>query len=46
MNAVSSRSHSIFQVIVEKCTDRSAEGLKDNITSGKLCLVELAGSER
>ena len=43
MNATSSRSHSIFQIIVEKCTDT---GEKDHIKVGKLNLVDLAGSER
>ncbi|CAL6042334.1 Kinesin-like_protein [Hexamita inflata] len=43
MNATSSRSHSIFQVIVECATDT---GEKDHIRAGKLNLVDLAGSER
>jgi len=43
MNATSSRSHSIFQVIVECATET---GEKDHIRVGKLNLVDLAGSER
>jgi hypothetical protein len=43
MNAESSRSHSIFTVIVEASENRDG---KDCITRGKLNLVDLAGSER
>ena len=43
MNALSSRSHSIFQIVVECATDT---GEKDHIRAGKLFLVDLAGSER
>ena len=39
MNATSSRSHSIFTIVIECC-----EGEK--IRMGKLNLVDLAGSER
>jgi len=44
MNTHSSRSHSIFTIIVEACeTDKKGE---DHIRAGKLNLVDLAGSER
>lgn len=43
MNATSSRSHSIFTVVVE-CGESDARG--DHIRVGKLNLVDLAGSER
>ena len=44
MNAQSSRSHSIFTIIVENSTlDASNE---QHIRTGKLNLVDLAGSER
>jgi hypothetical protein len=43
-NEVSSRSHAVFQVVVE-CKDR-APGTVANIKVGKLSLVDLAGSER
>ncbi|KAH3765496.1 kinesin family member 10 [Pelomyxa schiedti] len=40
-NAESSRSHAVFQIIVERTT------LADStVTSGKLSLIDLAGSER
>ena len=45
MNAESSRSHSIFSVVVEMSTKDLASG-KDMIRAGKLNLVDLAGSER
>jgi hypothetical protein len=41
MNKSSSRSHSIFTIVVE-CADSSG----DHIRVGKLNLVDLAGSER
>lgn len=41
MNAASSRSHSIFAVMVE-CYDKTTK----KTTMGKLSLVDLAGSER
>jgi hypothetical protein len=44
MNAESSRSHSIFTVIIEMST--VGEDGKDHIKRGKLNLVDLAGSER
>ncbi len=44
MNAESSRSHSIFTVIVEMST-KEADG-KEMLRVGKLNLVDLAGSER
>jgi hypothetical protein len=44
MNTESSRSHSIFTIIVEM-NNRDANG-KDHIRAGKLNLVDLAGSER
>ncbi|KAL7552959.1 hypothetical protein ACHAWF_018456 [Thalassiosira exigua] len=43
MNAGSSRSHSIFSIVVECC---SSDGLNEHIRVGKLNLVDLAGSER
>lgn len=43
MNAASSRSHSIFTIVVE-CADSSDRG--EHIRVGKLNLVDLAGSER
>ncbi|CAF0946389.1 unnamed protein product [Didymodactylos carnosus] len=45
MNEHSSRSHSIFTVMVEKCTKSEVDG-KEHIRAGKLNLVDLAGSER
>ena len=44
MNEGSSRSHSIFTVVLEM--NRKDEGGKDHFTMGKLNLVDLAGSER
>ena len=44
MNAGSSRSHSIFTVIIE--ASETAEDGKDRLRAGKLNLVDLAGSER
>lgn len=41
MNAQSSRSHSIFTIVIE-----CAESSGDHIRVGKLNLVDLAGSER
>eukprot|EP00930_Biecheleria_cincta_P046553 TRINITY_DN32108_c0_g1_i1.p1 TRINITY_DN32108_c0_g1~~TRINITY_DN32108_c0_g1_i1.p1 ORF type:complete len:1252 (-),score=305.27 TRINITY_DN32108_c0_g1_i1:70-3825(-) len=53
MNEMSSRSHSIFTVIIEQRRCRSsvtgsapAEGLDENYTTAKFHLVDLAGSER
>jgi len=43
MNQTSSRSHSIFTIVVE-CGESDARG--DHIRVGKLNLVDLAGSER
>ena len=43
MNAESSRSHSIFTVIIEMNQPREGS---DHFTKGKLNLVDLAGSER
>jgi hypothetical protein len=45
MNSESSRSHSIFTIIVEMSTKDAATG-KDMLRVGKLNLVDLAGSER
>ena len=42
-NAGSSRSHSIFSIVVECCT---SDGRAERIRAGKLNLVDLAGSER
>jgi len=44
MNAGSSRSHSVFTVIIESCT--LDENDEENIKVGKLNMVDLAGSER
>lgn len=44
MNNVSSRSHSIFSVIIDNST-RDENG-EEHIRMGKLNLVDLAGSER
>lgn len=44
MNAVSSRSHSLFQITIER-SELGADG-KQHIRAGKLNLVDLAGSER
>ena len=44
MNAVSSRSHSLFQITIER-SEVGADG-KQHIRAGKLNLVDLAGSER
>jgi kinesin family member 3B len=43
MNQTSSRSHSIFTIVVE-CSDLDDKG--GHIRVGKLNLVDLAGSER
>ena len=43
MNAESSRSHSVFSIVVECCSN---DGQKERIRVGKLNLVDLAGSER
>jgi len=45
MNQESSRSHSIFCIIVECCETNQTNG-QDHIRVGKLNLVDLAGSER
>lgn len=45
MNAESSRSHSIFTIIIEMSTVDKDSG-KEIIKAGKLNLVDLAGSER
>jgi kinesin family protein 3/17 len=44
MNAHSSRSHSLFQITVER-SEVGADG-KQHIRVGKLNMVDLAGSER
>eukprot|EP00281_Chroomonas_sp_CCMP1168_P031002 CAMPEP_0206254094 /NCGR_PEP_ID=MMETSP0047_2-20121206/23511_1 /ASSEMBLY_ACC=CAM_ASM_000192 /TAXON_ID=195065 /ORGANISM="Chroomonas mesostigmatica_cf, Strain CCMP1168" /LENGTH=383 /DNA_ID=CAMNT_0053680365 /DNA_START=30 /DNA_END=1177 /DNA_ORIENTATION=+ len=44
MNQDSSRSHSIFTIIIESCSEHD-DGTK-HIKAGKLNLVDLAGSER
>ena len=44
MNERSSRSHALFQLIVE-CSELGAD-LKQHIHMGKLNMVDLAGSER
>ncbi|CAM9163815.1 unnamed protein product [Ectocarpus fasciculatus] len=44
MNAASSRSHSIFTIVVE-CAETGGDG-GEHIRVGKLNLVDLAGSER
>ena len=45
MNAESSRSHSIFTVIIEISDTGDVEG-GERVRAGKLNLVDLAGSER
>lgn len=45
MNAESSRSHSVFSVVIEMSTKDAMTG-KDMLRVGKLNLVDLAGSER
>ena len=44
MNSESSRSHSIFTIVIEMSTKDPLSG-KDHIKAGKLNLVDLAGSE-
>ena len=44
MNATSSRSHSLFQITIER-SEIGADG-KQHIRAGKLNMVDLAGSER
>lgn len=44
MNDLSSRSHSILSLVIEKSV--SSEGGDSSVCSGKLNLVDLAGSER
>merc|ERR1712129_54928 len=46
MNRDSSRSHSVFSIIVESVIKDTADGDKENVRVGKLHLVDLAGSER
>lgn len=45
MNQTSSRSHSIFTIVVETLSENSDDG-KEHVCVGKLNLVDLAGSER
>lgn len=45
MNQVSSRSHALFQITVEKLNTNTQEK-KVRVKSGKLNMVDLAGSER
>eukprot|EP00002_Diphylleia_rotans_P024614 TRINITY_DN4867_c0_g1_i6.p1 TRINITY_DN4867_c0_g1~~TRINITY_DN4867_c0_g1_i6.p1 ORF type:complete len:835 (+),score=193.28 TRINITY_DN4867_c0_g1_i6:114-2507(+) len=45
MNAESSRSHSIFTILIESAEESALDG-KEHIKQGKLNLVDLAGSER
>lgn len=45
MNAESSRSHSIFTIVIEMSTKDAQTG-KEHLKAGKLNLVDLAGSER
>ncbi|TMW68053.1 hypothetical protein Poli38472_007725 [Pythium oligandrum] len=45
MNQTSSRSHSIFTIVVECLSENGVDG-KDHVCVGKLNLVDLAGSER
>jgi len=45
MNSESSRSHSIFSIVIEMSTKDLTSG-RDLIKAGKLNLVDLAGSER
>ena len=45
MNAESSRSHSIFTIVIEMSSVSELDG-KEHVKRGKLNLVDLAGSER
>jgi kinesin family protein 3/17 len=45
MIEVSSRSHSVFIIVVEQMTDSHTDGVRQ-IKVGKLNMVDLAGSER
>ena len=45
MNSESSRSHSIFTIIIEMSIKDESTG-KEHIKAGKLNLVDLAGSEK
>jgi kinesin family protein 3/17 len=45
MNQASSRSHSVFTIVVE-CSEVDEETRQEHIRVGKLNLVDLAGSER
>ena len=44
MNLVSSRSHAILQITVEK--REKNQGITQEVSSSKLSLIDLAGSER
>ncbi|DAZ94857.1 TPA: hypothetical protein N0F65_008159 [Lagenidium giganteum] len=46
MNQTSSRSHSMFTITVEACSNAAGVDGKQHICVGKLNLVDLAGSER
>ena len=46
MNRDSSRSHSVFTIIIESVIKDVVDASKENIRVGKLHLVDLAGSER
>jgi len=46
MNQDSSRSHSIFTIVIETSQPNPNDASKPNIRAGKLNLVDLAGSER
>jgi kinesin family protein 18/19 len=43
-NVASSRSHAVLQIVVE--TKNKGQGTTEEVTMGKLCLIDLAGSER
>ncbi|KAJ5079605.1 intein-containing kinesin family member 19a precursor [Anaeramoeba ignava] len=44
-NEVSSRSHAVLQIVVEMAAQKS-DGFTTNVKTAKLCLIDLAGSER
>merc|ERR1719375_595766 len=45
MNVTSSRSHAVLQIVVEQRSSLE-EGSADQVSLGKLSLIDLAGSER
>lgn len=45
-NVVSSRSHALLQIVVRRQTPSAVAGQPDVVTTGRLQLIDLAGSER